>query len=157
MTRGKSSQPHPAPRLAGVSLGNHGEKLPKGAGQPGSLNDDRLVRAAIATTIRRCALSRVQIADSMSLLLGQRVTAKMLNSYSADSMTPNRFPVAWQRAFCQATGDDALLRCCAELAGFRLLTQAEVDLLELGREYLRQKRAAEKLRSIEERIGEVEL
>jgi len=102
-------------------------------------------------------LSREQIADAMSLMLGKRVTEQMLNAYSAPSKDLHRFPAAWQRAFCQATGDDSLLRCCAELAGFRLLTPADALLLDLGREYIRQKRAAENLASIEARLAEAQL
>jgi hypothetical protein len=149
-----------------MSLGIHGRTFPEGNSPQSalsafpaaaSLNDDLLIRKAIANTIRHCTQSREQIADAMSLLLGQRVTEKMLNSYSSQSMQANRFPAAWQRAFCKATGSDALLRCCAELAGFQLLTVEEAELLELGREYLRQKRAAEKLASIERRLAGVEL
>lgn len=160
-----SSRPQSASGYLFESLPNQslriasGKRTPiaLGVSDPGKFDDDRLIRSAIAETLRKCTLSREQIADAMSLLLNQRVTEQMLNSYSAESKMSNRFPAAWQRAFCQATGNDALLRCCAELAGFRLLTEAEGELLELGREYLNQKRAAEKLARIEKRLAGVDL
>jgi len=159
MTKGNSSHGYRAALPGPVSLGNHDRRILEGKCTqtsliaPGSLDDDGLVRNAIAVTLKRSTLSREQIAEAMSLILGQRVTEKMLNSYSAPSMQANRFPAAWQRAFCRAADDDLLLRCCAELAGFRLLTPEEADLLELGREYLQHERAAQKVAAIKARLG----
>ncbi len=166
MTKGNSSQFQSAASRGSVSLGNVDRRFPNGicpqpalcvSPEPASLNDDGLIRAAIASSIKHSSRSVDEIADTMSLLLGLRVTSKMLYGYSAGSMQPNRIPASWVRAFCAATDNDSLLRCSAELAGFRLLTAAESELLELGREYLHQKRAAEKLAIIEKRLAEVEL
>jgi hypothetical protein len=93
----------------------------------------------------------------MSELLGVRVTAKMLNSYSSDAMQPNRFPAAWDRAFCEATGSDDLLCCRVRLAGLLVINRSEADLLELGREFLRQKRASENVLLIEKRLQGIDL
>ena len=94
----------------------------------------------------------------MTALLGMRVTEKMLNSYTGESNQTHRWPAAWDRAFCQVTGDDTLL-VCRVLATGRLyvITEVESHLLELGREYLRQKRAAEKSELLERRLRDVEL
>jgi hypothetical protein len=151
--------------LPPASRGNLDQRFPKGkqaqipfdaAPKPGSLNDDLLVRSTISDTFRACDKSRAQIADLMSELLGVRVTEKMLNSYSSIAMQPNRFPAAWDRAFCHATGDDTLLRCRAELAGYQVITQQEGELLELGRQYLRRKRADEQAALLERRLMGVE-
>lgn len=166
MTLGNSSPAQSANASRSVSLGNAGRRIPNANQQQiafplfpaaGALNDDRLIRATISSTIRACTRSRDQIADAMSLLLDTRVTAKMLNSYSSEAMQPNRFPAAWVRAFCKATGDDALLRCCATAAGLVFIEEEEKALLELGREYLRQKRAAEKVKELESKLAGVEL
>lgn len=166
MRGGNPSHPQSAPSAAALSLPkierrtDSGNSLPSALGlEPGheSLNDDLRIRAAIAATIKRCALSREQIADAMSLVLAVRVTVRMLDTYSAQSKEANRFPAAWVRAFCKVTSDDTLLRCSAELAGFRLLSQAETALLEMGREYLRRKHADAKLASLEERFRGVDL
>ena len=93
----------------------------------------------------------------MTASLGVRVTAKMLDTYSAASMKPNRLPAAWLRAFCAAAGDDALLEAVATAAGYRLVGDEEIKLLELGRQYLRRKRADQEAALIEEKLRGLEL
>ncbi|QNI34513.1 hypothetical protein H7849_11820 [Alloacidobacterium dinghuense] len=124
---------------------------------PAGYNDDSLVRESIAHAIKGCSKSREQIADEMTLLLGVRVTERMLNSFTADANQLHRWPAAWDRAFCQATGDDALLVCRVQRAGLHVITPTEYELLELGREYLRQKRAAQEVERLEKRLSGVDL
>ena len=166
MTSGNSSPAQSAAAASRVSLGNSRGNFHEGIQPripfppptaPGTVNDDSLIRSTIGVTVRRCKLSVEQIADAMSTLLDTRITAKMLYSYSASSMEANRLPAAWVRAFCQATGDYRLLRCAAEAAGLVFIEAEDRVLLELGREYLRQKRAAEKLQSLEQTLAGVEL
>jgi hypothetical protein len=124
----------------------------------GSLNHDPIVRSALSASIRMCSLSREQIADKMSDLLGTRVTAKMLDTYSAASMQPYRLPAAWIHAFCKAVDNDSLLQAIAQAGGYRLVRNEEVALLELGRQYLRRKRADEEATRLEQKLqGLVEL
>lgn len=124
---------------------------------PGSLNDDLPIRAAVSSSIRRSDRSREQIAESMTEALGTRVTAVMLNTYTAASGSANRLPAAWVRAFCDAAGSDLLLEVLAEAAGYRLIRGEEIELLELGREWLRQKRASQQVEMLEKRLSGVEL
>jgi hypothetical protein len=123
----------------------------------GGLNDDSLVRETICDSIKRSGKSREQIADDMSALLGLRVTARMITSFTAESKELHRWPAAWDRAFCTATGDDRLLRCCAEAAGLKVIGQQEVALMELGRQYLLRKRADEAIGELERRLAGVTL
>lgn len=124
---------------------------------PEGCNDDAIVRRAISSAIKGCRLSRIEIAEQMTRLLGVRVTEKMLNSYSGESNQAYRWPAAWDRAFSQVTGDDALLTCRVIEAGLHVLTPQEYELLELGREYLRQQRANERVSLLEKRLAGVEL
>lgn len=124
---------------------------------PGSLNDDSLVRGLISDAIKRSGKSREQIADEMQDALAVAVTARMIASFTAESKELHRWPGAWDRAFCAVTGDFRLLRCRVELAGYIVITQTESELLNLGREYLRQKRASENVALIERRLAGVEL
>jgi len=124
---------------------------------PGSLNDDLMVRGVISDGIKRSGKSREQIADRMSVLLGVQVTARMIASFTAESKELHRWPGAWDRAFCRAVEDDTLLRCRAEAAGYRVIRGAEIELLELGREYLRQKRASKEVQRLEDSLSGEEL
>lgn len=124
---------------------------------PGSLNDDLLVRQVITDSIKKSGKSREQIADEMSRTLAIPVSARMISSYTAESKELHRWPGAWDRSFCAATGDNRLLFCLVELAGFHVINDSEADLLSLGREYLRQKRAAEKAALLEKRLQGMDL
>jgi hypothetical protein len=120
-------------------------------------NDDALVRQAITRAIRACTKSREQIAEAMTVMLGTRVTVAMLNNFSAEAKQQHRWPAAWDRAFCQATGDDTLLVCRVQAAGLFVIDRTDFQLLELGREYLRQKRARERAEILEAGLRGVEL
>ena|ERR1039457_1439761 len=124
---------------------------------PGSLNDASVVRAALVDAIRKCGKSRETLAEEMSHLTGTEVTVRRLNAFTAESREDYRFPAELARAFCTATGSYALLRNQIEMAGFRVVTETEFELLRLGREYLRQKRANENVALIEKRLAGVEL
>jgi hypothetical protein len=124
---------------------------------PGSLNDDSLVRETITEAIKRSGKSREQIADEMTRTLGLPVTARMITAFTSESKEMHRWPGAWDRAFCSAVNDNRLLFCLVEKAGFRVINEAEVDLLELGREFLRQKRASENVALLEKRLQGFEL
>jgi hypothetical protein len=107
--------------------------------------------------MRASSRSRAQIADNMSGLLGVRVTEKMLNAYSAESMNQYRLPAAWIRAFCCAADDPAVLHAIAQAGEFYLITAQEKSLLDLGRQYLRRKRANEEAELLEKRLAGLDL
>src|SRR6266481_622671 len=120
-------------------IGKANQDMP--ALMPGSFDDDAVTRGLLADGIRKCGLSRDQIAERMSFLLSFKVTSHMLNGYIADSKENHRFPFAWTRAFCQATGDWRLLRYIVEKAEFLLLTKEDADIVTLGELVIQQENA----------------
>ena len=122
-----------------------------------NLNDENLLREILNASIKSSGKGRDHIADEMSLLLQTRVTRRALDLYTAESAEQNRFPMQYARAFCQVTGDDTLLRVLAELAGLKVIGEEEQALLELGREFLRQKDAAAKINALEAKLSGVKL
>lgn len=126
-------------------------------GLPGTFNDRALIRAVLIQSIRKSTKSRAQIAEEISYLVDQTITETSLNKFTAESRTDYRWPGELDRAFCRVTGDDTLLKVRAELAGYKVIGGYEVHLLELGREYLRQKRAAEEVQMLEKRLAGVKL
>jgi hypothetical protein len=121
------------------------------------MNDAGVVRAALIEAIRKSGMTRESLAEEMSRLTGTEVTVRRLNAFTAESREDYRFPVELARAFCIATRDFALLERIAELSGLRLIGPAEADLMRLGPEYLRQKRATNAIAMIEEKLGGVQL
>ena len=121
------------------------------------MDDGPLVRSILVDSIRACGKSRIEIADEMSRLLGRKVTERMLNAFTAESKEEHRWPAEFDRAFCAATGDNRLLTCRVEAAGLRVINAEEEKLLDLGREYLRRKRAEKKLAALESDFEGVDL
>lgn len=124
---------------------------------PGIFDDSAVVRGVLVQAIRKCGKSRAQLAEEISFLSGREMSEISLNKITAESRTDYRWPAELDRAFCHATGDDTLLRCRVELAGYKVIRSAEIDLLNLGRELLREKRAAAKAELLERRLRGVEL
>ena len=121
------------------------------------MNDSGLVQHVITSGMKRSGLSRAEIADRMSYLAGMQVTEAMLNNFAAESRPDVRFPLQLARAFCAAVGDNQLLTCCASFAGLHFVDETGLHLMELGREFLKQKRAAENLQAIETKLRGVQL
>jgi len=124
---------------------------------PGSMNDEELVRSVLTDSIKHSGKSREIIADEMSILLGIKVTARMITAFTAASKEMHRWPGAWDRAFCSAVGDNRLLLCTVHAAGFQVITPEQAKLLDLGREYLRRKRAEKSISAIEQDLEGVDL
>ncbi len=121
---------------------------PHGSG-PENLDDDAVIRHTISAVIRACRLSREQIADEMTKLLGTRVTEKMLYSYTGESNQQYRFAAAWVLAFCQSVGDFTLLQELALRAGFRMIGPEEERLIVIGKAYVAKVQAEATLREVQ--------
>jgi hypothetical protein len=107
---------------------------------PGASDDDAIVRGILADAIKRSVMSREQIAEKMSWLTSRKISGSMLFDFTAESKAAHRFPFAWARAFCQATGDNRLIEHIAERAGFILLPKSDSDVLSLGELVVEQRR-----------------
>ena|SRR5579864_1933064 len=88
----------------------------------------------------------------LSWLLSTKVTAAMLNNFTADGKVAHRFPFVWSRAFCQSTGDWRLLHYIAEQASFILLDKEDADVVALGEQVIEQERAAAEVKKIARNI-----
>jgi hypothetical protein len=113
-----------------------------------------LVREIITSSIKKSPKSRQLVAEEMSSLLGRKVTLPMLNAFTSDANEKHRWPLAWTRAFCHVTSDWTLLRAVVERAGFYVADQRDIQLLELGRQYLAKKTADKAMADLEQRLGE---
>jgi hypothetical protein len=98
---------------------------------PGSLNIQYQLRGIISECIKRCPLTRWEIAGSMSALLNQEVSKYMLDTWTAESKEYHRFPAEYLPAFCQTVGSYEPLRFLAEKAGVFLLPGPEALRAEI--------------------------
>ncbi len=122
-----------------------------------SMDDGAMIRAIITDAMKKCPLSRAEIAEKMSGLLGRKITERQLNNYAADSRGEYRFPCEFERAFCAAVGDDRLLTCRCKAAGLYVIDHTGWELLELGREFLNRKRATANVANLAKKLSGVNL
>lgn len=125
--------------------------------QAGSYNIDAQLREAISAALKTASVSRYGVAAAMSELLGVEISKSQLDSWSAESKTLHRFPLAYASAFVQATGDATLLRIiCRKVGGF-YIQNADALRLELGRMTEQKAEIAKRerlLRGMLQRFGE---
>jgi len=91
----------------------------------GSLNIQLKFRAMVSTCIKKCPLSRWEIAGRMSMYLGTEITKYMLDTWTAESKEHHRLPAEYLAAFCCAVDSYDLLSLIAETAGVFMLPGAE--------------------------------
>lgn len=121
---------------------------------PGTFNDDAVTRGLLAEAIKKSGVSREQIAERMAWLLSTKVTADMLNNFTADGKAAHRFPFAWSRAFCESTGDWRLLQYIAEQSNFLLLNKEDAEVVTLGEQVIERERAETEVKRIARNIIE---
>lgn len=84
--------------------------------RPGRMCVSARLLAAVKLAIKIAPKSREQIADDMTELSGRRVTAGMINNWTAESH-PHDVPAELLPAFCEATGDFGSLLVLTDTAG----------------------------------------
>ncbi|HBJ88013.1 MAG TPA: hypothetical protein DDZ88_29985 [Verrucomicrobiales bacterium] len=99
----------------------------------GSLDIDRQFREAVSLDLKGCPLSRYGVAGKMSELLGQDITAAMLNSWTAESHNGHRFPAIFLPAFCAATGQSRAMQLVGRASGSFLLPGSDALRAEIRR------------------------
>lgn len=122
--------------------------------QPGSMAIGSHVRRVIADTIRECNLSRIQIADGMSTMVGDRqVTKQQIDAWSADSKDGHRFPLEYLPAFVHTTKNRSILDLIASRSHCYVINETDALRLELGRLSEEEKRLKEQRRLISQLLG----
>jgi len=77
--------------------------------RPGSMHCLDDLKTAMNQALKRCPLSRHQVAGQMSHLLNTQITKEMIDSWTAESKADRHVPAEYLPAFCDAAGDDGPL------------------------------------------------
>ena len=117
------------------------EELSRQAAIPakGSLDIDSEFRAAVSEDIKAAKdatgreLSRYEVAARMSELVGQEITASMLNNWTADAHEKHRFPCQFLPAFILSTGGRRAFEALSRKSGLFALPGAEALRAEIQR------------------------
>lgn len=101
--------------------------------QPGRLNVQRCLRMAISEAIKRCPLSRWEIAAKMSELMDIEVSKYMIDAWTSEAKDGHRFPAEYLPSFCVVTGSMNPLKVLSEAAGVFTLPGPEALRAEIQR------------------------
>ncbi len=103
--------------------------------------DDERVRAStlggkicrgVAHTLKESPLSRAEIAERMSVFLGEDVSQNMLNAYASQAREDHVINVVRFIALIDATQDRRLLEMVAEVFGWTVIERRFLKLIELA-------------------------
>lgn len=122
-----------------------------------SLDLDASLRKAVAAAIAGCPLSRPQIADELTRLVGWPVTETTLNAWTAPTKETHRFPAAYLPALVRVTGSLAPLAVLAEAAGAHVVDAQTMLFAERTKLERHIKAARKGLEAIDAALPEVEL
>lgn len=95
------------------------------------VNFDGRVRSWVSRAIRETGLSRKEVAQRMSAMLGVRITEGMINAWCAESKG-HRFPAAYIPALAVITEDSSLIEEMAEFCGVYVITRKQLVMLKLA-------------------------
>lgn len=118
----------------------------------GSLDYDAELRAALSDALKTTPLSRYQVAARMSELTGHSITKEMLDSWTAESKTPWRFPFQFAAAFEVACDTTCLQELLGRKRGSRILVGEDALFAELGRVKKAQDELAQRERALKHRM-----
>lgn len=99
----------------------------------GSFRRSEAVQEAVVAALKGCLLSREEIADEMSRLLGEKVSINHIANWAATSKTSYRIPLEYAAAFCVITNDNRVIKAAFAGSGINVLDDTEMALYEIGK------------------------
>ena len=101
--------------------------------QAGSFRRAEAVHEAVLMALKHCLLSREEIADEMSRLLGEKVTVNHVANWAAESKNGWRMPLEYASAFCVVTNDNRVIKAAFSGSGINVLDDSEMAFYEIGK------------------------
>jgi hypothetical protein len=128
MTNYKPSQDLPAKQLSLPFI--HSDSFELSAG---SFRRTEAVQEAVKKALKNCLLSREQIADEMTRLLGEKVSVNHIANWVAESKNGWRMPLEYTAAFSAITNDIGVIKAAFERSGINILDDNEMAFYEIGK------------------------
>ena len=99
----------------------------------GSFRRTEAVQEAAKIALKNCMLSREEIADEMTRLLGEKVSVNHIANWVAESKNGWRMPLEYTAAFSVITNDNRVIKAAFERSGINVLDDNEMALYEIGK------------------------
>lgn len=106
------------------------------------------VREALTVAMTGCPLSRDEIAQELSRLTGEQISATHLNNWSSEAKREWRFPAEYAAAFCRITNDSGVLGAILDGSGYGLADEKTIVAARYGRLLAEKKKRAQQEREL---------
>lgn len=90
------------------------------------------VRESLTQALAGCGMSREEVAAEMTRLTGESVSRNHIDNWCSDAKREWRFPLEFVTAFCQITGNYALIEAVLTGTGQRLADERTIKAARLG-------------------------
>ncbi len=111
----------------------------------------RLISKAISRALKESPMTRAQIAASMSEMLGEDVSAHMLNAYASPAREEHRISLVRFKALARVTGSVWLWEAAVNGDGLTLLQGEEALLAQIGAVEQQKKALDQRLKELKSR------
>ncbi|WP_264940433.1 hypothetical protein [Sphingomonas caeni] len=103
----------------------------------GELRDfDKLVSSAVSRCLAEDKGNRVEIANRLSVILGERITVMMLDSYSSEARREHHISASRFLALLAVTRRFDILDAVLREVGGKALDRADARIFKLGQRYI---------------------
>jgi hypothetical protein len=119
----------------------------------GSFRRKEAVQEALKRTLKNCQLSREEIAEEMTRLVGENITVNHIANWTAESKNGWRMPLEYAAAFYLITGDPGVIQAALAGSGIGVLNDKEFALFELGKIVADERTRSKKKRQVMEVLG----
>ena len=99
----------------------------------GSFRRTEAIQEAFRAALKRCTLSRIQIADEMSRLLNEKITENHINNWAAEKKNGWRLPLEYAAAFSVITNDTQVVKAAFLRSGINILDDSQMVFFEIGK------------------------
>lgn len=113
---------------------------------------DKLISSAVSRCLADDEDNRAELADLVSLVLGERVSVMMLDAYASEARRGQRIPASRFLALIAVTRRFDILDAVLREIGGKALDRSDAQVYRLGRRYLDSLHASRRLRETEAEI-----
>jgi len=99
----------------------------------GSFRRAEAVQEAVRKALKGCFLSREQIADEMTRLIGEEISKNHIANWAAESKNGWRMPLEYAAAFSMITNDKTVIKAAFAGTGINVLDDSEMAFYEIGK------------------------
>lgn len=103
------------------------------AQSPGAFDIETRLKEEASLALRKCRLSRYEVAAKMSEMLGEDLTKSMLDNRTAESKDNYPWPAKWLAPFAVITGHNEQIKLVNKLARLPMADSEKLLDMEIGR------------------------